>query len=612
MVVAFALPAFDGRAQVDIPEVTLNFPEMIEVGELAKAASFWLGKPILIDNRVGTKKVQIVAPKPIPQDEAYLVFLSALDMLDLTVVETGKLIKIVPKKNAKQDGSRVFQTGSMALGTDQIVTQVIPLRYGVADNVAKALKPIFDSGSVVSLPRANSLVVTDTGHNIARALDIVSVLDARTHSPVVQFVPLVHIDAKVAKDRVTELVKSNSSALTGEFRIVVEEKSNSLVVLALPKDVKTIRDIAKKMDMPTTGLNAGLALHVLPLQFQSVKDIIGPLQALLNSREKDAKNDSDGVVLSSYEETNSLLVKANLGQLREVTSLLRKLDQRQAQVLIEAHIFLVDLNDSNSWRPSALLGIAAGAAAKVAIGWEAQSVVPLALSATGFGSLTEAMREQKLSSLNRDMQVGILPATKVDIPGIGEISPGLLLSLMYQDGNTKNIARPSVLANDNTEAQLAVGTTLFFESHEVTATTVAPKVEKEKAELDISLKPKVSPNNSVTVEVAINDTVLVGVTPNGLPRMANRKAKTNIVLKNGQTAIISGLDREMDSVTESRVPGLGSIPILGAFFRSSQKELGSSRLAIFLTAHVIRSDQDLQRLAAQKFKNEFGLVDRRH
>ena len=200
--------------------VNMDFPEKTEIRDIVRAVALWTGKNVILDTNV-SGKIQIISPRRVTKEEAYQAFLSALNVLRLTTVETGKILKIVPISQAVRGNLRTFLGSKYTPLTDEIITQIIPLKYVDARSIQNTLSRIVTANSIVAYEKTNTLIISDSGFKVRRILDILELIDVQGQQPQVQFVPIRNADAKTIHDRVSEILKANSGGGSyGSFKLM--------------------------------------------------------------------------------------------------------------------------------------------------------------------------------------------------------------------------------------------------------------------------------------------------------------------------------------------------------------------------------------------------------
>jgi general secretion pathway protein D len=608
--------------------VNMDFPEKTEIRDIVRAVALWTGKNVILDNNV-SGKIQIISPRRVTKEEAYQAFLSALNVLRLTTVETGKILKIVPISTAVRGNLRTFLGSKWTPLTDEIITQIIPLKYVDAKSIQSTLSKIVTANSMVAYEKTNTLIISDSGYKVRRILDILDLIDVQGQQPQVQFVPIRYADAKTINDRVTEILKANSAGggSYGSFKLMVDERTNSVIVFGPPRTIADIQGLIKKFDIELDDPTRQSSIHVRPLDYADAKKIASTLSALAQGGKKKTPSFAppmpsgvpgapgasggaastaefdDNVKITADESSNSLLISGSRSSYQAVNSIIRKLDIRKSQVFIEADI--LDLATDNGFNfNTSIFGGAKSGQTQMATTWQGKTIGSLLLSqATG---TTATGAEKALGSFAEDMTIGILSSKEVDIPGVGKIQPGALIKLIKTDGNTRVLASPHIMTADNEEAQISVGEKVYFKGGTDAAaggSVAVAKVESEKAELSLNIKPNISNSNYVTLKVGIDANSLDAPDPiSNLPKVKTRKTSQLLTVKSGQTVVISGLVQTQKFEKFQKIPLLGDIPILGWLFRNSEVRSRSSNMMVFLTPHVVHGADDLAAIYQTKIK----------
>ena len=632
-------PATSTKGAASIPEgrelVNMDFPELTDIKDIIKAVALWTGKNVILDRNV-TGKVQIISPKKVTKEEAYQAFLSALNMLNLTTVETGKVIKVMKVRNAVKGNLKTYLGSSWAPRTDEIITQIIPLKYIDAKQVQTTLSRIVSTNSMIAYEPTNTLIISESGYKVRRVLEVLELLDVQTQQPKVLIVPIKYSDPKSIADKVNEILRSSTSSSSKKrtrsayhsFKILIDERSNSVIIFGPPRTIQDIRALVKKFDIPLDDPTAQASIHVRPLDYADAKKLAGTLSSLTNSsrssstlrrpptKRTNRKNNTpggttsvadlgDGVKITADEASNSLLITGNRSAYDALNSIIRKLDVRRSQVFIEADI--LDINEGNDFLfNTSIFGGFGGAGeggTKGVTAWEAGGMAPLIVSQVT-PNATSSNTQQVAQAFSSNMAIGILSGQDVNVPGLGTFRPGALINLLKADANTRTLASPHILTSNNEEAAISVGEKVFFRSSTTNPTTGAAttKVEKEDVDLSLTIKPNISHSNYVTIDLSLESNSIASINEDGLPRVNKRKTKQIVTVKNGQTIVVSGLVQNREFESFRKIPLLGDIPILGWLFRNSQTKSEKSNLAIFLTPHIVHGANDLAAIYQAKLK----------
>lgn len=627
------IPASKGSAGVPAGQelVNIDFPEQTEIKDIIKAVALWTGKNVILDRNVNGK-VQIISPRKVTKEEAYQAFLSALNLLGLTTVETGKVIKIMPVRTAVKGNLKTFLGSSWTPMTDEIITQIVPLKYIDAKEIQSTLSRIVASNSMIAYQPTNTLIISDSGYKVRRILDILELLDVQGQQAQVAIVPIRYAEAKSIADKVSEIFKNTSATKKGagasgyrSYKILTDERTNSVIIFGPPRTIADVKALVRKFDIPLEDASRQATIHVRPLDYADARKLASTLSALASGagsknqvRRPPVTNTQlpgapgaplplavadlgDNLKIAPDESSNSLLITGSNIAYQTINSIIRKLDIRRSQVFVEADILDVNMGSGFRFGTSIFGGRGAPGGNSVATTWEAGPLGPLvAAQASQNANAATAQSAQQIekvaSVFAEDMTIGIISGKDVEVAGLGRFRPGALIKLIKSDENTRILASPHILTSDNEESQFVVGEKIFFTSKEITPQTgaIANKVEKEDVDLTLSIKPNVSHSNHVTLQINLESNSVQGIDPtSGLPRVNKRKTKQIVTVKNNQTVVISGLVRNQEFESYKKIPLLGDIPIIGWLFRNSSIQTARSNLMIFLTPHIIHGADDL-------------------
>ncbi len=613
--------------------VNMDFPEMTDIQDIIKAVAVWTGKNVILDRNV-TGKVQIISPKRVTKEEAYQAFLSALNLLDLTTVETGKVIKIMKLRNAVRDNVKTYFGSNWSPQTDAVITQIIPLKYIDAKQLQATLTRIVNSNSVIAYEPSNTLIVSDSGFKIKRILDIIELLDVQTEQPRVLIIPMKYSDAKSVVEKVNQILQTSGggTAAAGKsglraFKILTDERTNSAIIFGPPRTIVDVKDLIKKFDIPLDDPAAQASIHVRPLDYANAKLLAGTLSSLAAggksaagrrpptvpggtggaSTEASVADLGNDVKITADEATNSLLITGSKQGYNSLNTIVRKLDIRRPQVYIEADI--MDLSEDGKFEAgtSVFAGVAKsdGTGSKTIIGWQGNQGMGSLVGALATlpGTTPSAQNLQGVSdAFSKDLSIGILAGQKVHLPGIGDVTPGALIHLMKTDSNSRSVSSPNVLTSNNQEASITVGQKYLYKSTNTTAAGgTSQKIEKEDVDTTLTIKPTISYSDYVTLDFSIEANNFAGFV-DGVPQTSKRKTKQVVTVKNNQTVVISGLVQTKQTETFQKIPLLGDIPVLGWLFRNSQTTSSRTNLVIFLTPHIVHGANDLAAIYKQKLK----------
>lgn len=622
-----------GKGSAAVPSgqelVNIDFPEPTEIKDIIKAVALWTGKNVILDRNVNGK-VQIISPRKVTKEEAYQAFLSALNILGLTTVETGKVIKIMPVRTAVKGNLKTFLGSSWTPMTDEIITQIVPLKYIDAKEIQSTLSRIVSSNSMIAYPPTNTLIISDSGYKVRRVLDILELLDVQGQQAQVAIVPIKFAEAKSISEKVTEIFKTTSAAKKGSasgggyrsYKIMTDERTNSVIIYGPPRTIADVKMLVKRFDVQLDDPTRQATIHVRPLDYADAKKLASTLSALATGSKSGASSSpvrrppvgrppmvtgstntplsvaelGGDVKIAPDESSNSLIITGSHAAYQTINSLIRKLDLRRSQVFVEADILDINMDSGFKFGTAVFAGRGGPNNTNIATTWQAAPLGPLIASqASGSGANNSSQVEKVAGVFAEDLTVGILSGKEVEIAGLGKFKPGALIRMIKNDGSTRILSSPHILTSNNEEAQIVVGEKLFFRSSELSPQTgaVVNKVEKEDVDLTLGIKPNISHANYVTLAIDLESSSATIDSKSDLPKVNRRKTKQIVTVKNGQTVVVSGLVQTSEFQSYQKIPLLGDIPIIGWLFRNSNMQTVKTNLMIFLTPHIIHGADDL-------------------
>jgi general secretion pathway protein D len=177
---------------------------------------------------------------------------------------------------------------------------------------------------------------------------------------------------------------------------------------------------------------------------------------------------------------------------------------------------------------------------------------------------------------------------------------GVGLSFLSSNGVSNTLSEPSILCVNNQESSIYVGQTESILSSSATGTTTTALTQnsytREDIGLTLKIKPRISNDNKVilTVDTTLED--VVAGSGGGLPTTTKREVKTIAVVKDGEAVIVGGLIKDKVTESESKVPLLGDIPLLGSLFKDTTYTTDKVNLVIILTPYIVEKSSDLEKL----------------
>jgi len=549
--------------------------------------------------------VTVMSPTPIRLGDIYAFLQSILDVHGYATIEMDSAVKVVPKAEAARNHLQVRIGADPAYipRTDVIVTQIIPLKYADAVEMSQIIEPVLSAGSqMATYPRTNSLMITDTSANIHHIAQVLRQLDVEGSKEKVVLFPLRFASAQVLSEQVMRILEKNGSAVPqggrargpavaeNRTRILPDTRTNSLIVIASEQDVDTVTRLVEELDIQRpVGMNN---VHVTYLKNADANDVARSLEdALTSMRLTGAVESAQQIQVTPDASTNALVIVASPPDFEVVSQIVEKLDIVREQVLVEMLILEVS---EESLR-------------EIGIDWATLDDA-VTNSVRGFGLTNLGTRVNFLSGTAEGLVVGAWQAAN------GDVKIGAILQALEKQSGVNILSTPHILTSNHRKAKIIVGENRpFVTESRITETdpfapTVIKSFEYKDVGITLEITPHVSQGGLIRLEIDSEFTKLIeDVTTLSLdtPTTAKRTAQTVVTMGSGATVVIGGLIRDDKIHTVKKVPLVGDLPLIGALFRSERDRFQKTNLLLFITPHVMSSQEDLLEMTEQK-RNEMS------
>jgi general secretion pathway protein D len=637
---------FKPRAEGDKVSFSLedaDLPELVRViGELT-------GKRFIFGGKVRNIKATVFSPQKVTVAEAYQAFLSILEANGLTVVPHGRFYKIVDSPDAKM-GAPVFVAGQAATVEERYITRIHRVRNASADDIANVLGHFKSKdGDITVYGPGNLLIITDTGSNIQRMMRILEDVDVGGVGDQIWIEPIHYGIASDVASRLNEVfdLKAGAGAAApakpGDkgpggsdvhvTKIIADDRSNSVVVIGTERAYLRILEFIKRLDVPHSGEGE---IHVLPLQHadavelsKTLNEIVTGAAAGTGAPPKPGSTQltvfESGVKVSADKATNAIVVTSSLRDFANLRTVIDRLDQPRRQVFIEAVIMDLTIDRENQFGVSFHAGDISNSSAGQTLyygGLNPFRTIGLPPTDGSLNAFAFGVRGPALAGSEN------LLGTGISIPAFG-----VLINALASTNDADILSTPHILATDNIPAEINVGQNIPLQTNVggglsslaglsgaagagalgalggLSSFGTAPRQ-------DIGTKVKITPHlndsDEVRLEVQeeISDTAgLPPVGSLGAQPFSKRTAQTQLVVKDQQTVVIGGLVRTYIARTDTKIPLLGDIPVLGALFRSTSTSMQKANLVLVLTPYIIREQEDLRTVFERKMQERQEFLD---
>lgn len=624
--------------------INLDFND-VELKVVIDTISRMTGYNFIYDDRV-RGRVTIVSPTEVTVDQAFAVFESVLKVKGFSIVlGPGNTYKIIPIRDVKESSIDTIKDGRPSPNRDRFVTRLVPLRFIDAEAITQTIKPLVSKdASLVSYSATNTIIVTDSESNIRRLLSILDAIDVESYRQELSVIKIEHADANTLSEQLSEIYGAEVAGGTGgqtaaqrrnrarrrtdanaaggdvtiagpQVRILTDERTNSLLVLSSRQQLTDIRGLVRKLDIPIVG---GGRIHVYNLHHADAEELAETLSSLANGGGGGGAGRSgaagttagapnlrsvvtplaDGVSITADPATNALVIQASKEAYETLLQVIKQLDVSRPQVLVEALIVEVDITDT--------FDLGSGFAYRLANGDTDMIFATLAgIAAPGAGSLATALQA---NSFANPSDIFSPNATRT---GGGSNDFVAQITASATDNGINIVSAPHILTSDNEEAEIQIGQEIPIVTGRTEAATggndLSQAVNVDRREVGVTLRvtPQISEGSTVRLEIHQELTEVLEESLAGDPNevgvsLSSRTVDNTVVVNDGETVAIGGLISETFTETESKVPFLGDIPFIGWAFKTVGENTRKTNLLIFLTPHIVRNEEDLERETIRK------------
>ncbi len=603
-----------------------------DIKDVAEQVSRITGRTLVLDPQV-QGQVNVVSAQPLSRNGVWELFLSVLRTSGFAAVRSGNVWRIVPQASVVQSGAS--ETGAAA-SSQQIVTRLVRLRNLPSDQAVRALRPLVSSfGAIEALTEPNAVVVTDYAENIARVQALAATLD-RGGGSSFDAIALQHASATDAAASVGALLGSDA----GGPRVTADERSNVLLIRGNAADIAQARSIVAALDTPGGATPITRVVRLRNSDAEAITDIVRGLLGgegpATNAVARSLRNDTglaslsasnrdtaaqaaaaitsggeggslpppgaggpaarpagftlDGVTVQASPELNAVVMRGPPATVEMLEELISQLDLRRAQVKIE--VAIVEITGELGEQIGVQLGLG-GAVPDTGV-----------VGGTSFGNAGSSL-STVLTALG--YPAGRLLSSGLSVAAGEEGEFGVLLQALGTNSAANLLSSPSVTVLDNEPAEIVVGQNVPFRTGSFAtdgnSTNPFTTISREDVGLTLRVVPRVHEGETVRLEVSQEVSSLVTTTVTGAADLiTNRRSiQTSVLADDGETIVLGGLVTDDRQIGNSRVPGLGSIPIIGNAFRSRNDSQTRRTLFIFLKPTILRDAADVAASAQESY-----------
>ncbi|MFT4647685.1 MAG: general secretion pathway protein D [Glaciecola sp.] len=617
----------------------LNFPQGVDggqgmsLGQFVQACQQVTGLTFHVKedaaSRLSSTFVRLMGTKRIPKEQFYSFFQILMVMNDFVCTEIGpvgiSVIQIDSLTGGGQASAPKIRANATYVDPDKLVdyadqpatliTTVINLPNTDVRSLSNTMRQLIadpNTQQMIPAGSSNSFVLTGFGTQVAALARMLTIIDEASAveviEPVFELLRLEYAAADEVASLVEELLEFSTQAANrgaqqpqgvstalrsgqSNVKILVDSRQSSLLVLALPEDMPRIKDLVAQLDVDV--IDSERAYHIYSVENVEAGELADTLTSFLNDATRleansgssqagnNARNSGGGnsteFVVVPDAKSNSLLIAASRTRYSEVLELIRRLDKRQPQVLIETA--LIELTGQNLYD----LGVELSVADIPGVG----ALGGFGVTSFGLSTLSDTdgdgIPDVRVPTIGSGISTGFLSGDDFSLP--------MFVAAMAETRNSNVLNVPSVLVNNNVEAR--VETKEEQPTTTITQTGTAGGTQEnfnqyEEAGITMVISPSISGSNYLRLKVELEISNFIGSVQGAIPPpRSTRILQTEVTVPDGDTMVIGGIIVDNRSETTSKVPYLGDLPLLGRLFRRDSTSGTRTTLYFFVTPHIL-------------------------
>jgi general secretion pathway protein D len=633
VLVAAALTAVIPGVAVVAQEEVMYSPNFkgTDINEFINIVGMNLKKTIIVDPQV-RGRINVRSYEMLNEQQYYQFFLNVLEVYSFAVVEMDNgVLKVVRNKDAKTSNIPVVTDEAPGQG-DEMVTRVVQVRNVSVRELAPLLRQFSNQaggGHVVNYDPSNVIMMTGPAAVVNRLVDIIQRVD-KAGDQELEIVKLQYASAPEIVRILENIYKSQGRAEQPDFlvpRIVADERTNSVIVSGELQARQRVIELAKRLDseLQTSGntrvfyLKYAKAEELVPVLKGVSESIVAEVQGATGAAgAQPGRSGSSGqgraISIEAHADSNSLVITAQPDMMRSLEEVLRQLDIRRAQVLVEAIIVEVFEGDGTDFGVQWLNKNGGGT------NFNSGNTLPIINVA---GAALSARPTKNPDRVEQSTIPGV-PSTTVPVPDtpgdytaaaqvLGALNGAMvgfvqgdwaaILQAVRTSTNSNVLATPHITTMDNQEAFFLVGQEVPVITGSTTSsnnTNPFQQVERQEVGIKLKVTPQINEGDAVQLTIEQEVSSIGGATAVDIT-INKREIKTTVMADDGATVVLGGLIDEDVQESESKVPLLGDIPFLGHLFKSTSVTKQKRNLMVFIKATIVREGSAISGISKTKY-----------
>ncbi len=621
-------------------QYVLNLREA-DVRAFIQDASRVTGRTFIIDPAV-QGRVSVVTERPLSRSEYFELFLSTLRANGYVAVPAaGGALRVQPVAGAS---SSAPLGASQRTGPSGFVTEIFRVRRVDAAAAVETLRPLVSRDGSITAGRG-SIIVSDFADNVRRVRAALSQIDV--DSGVTRLIGLDNAGAREIAAALRELASEGVS-------VVPVDSANSIALRGDPASVAQLATIAHELDARAAS---GSEIRVVFLEHADAEQLLPVLQTLLGqtatqpatsprpaARNPSGRSTSGGpsmagdssapapaapvaaapageaplaarnATVTRFAGANAIVISATPDIQRMLGEVIRQLDVRRQQVLVEAIIVEISEGAAQQLGVQLFLSGLRGSNIPFAV-TNYSNIAPNMNLVAGAIAAEELGASEELTEQLRDAAIGSLAGATGGIGGgiirSGNAIFGAIVNAVRNDNQSNLLSTPSIMTLDNEQAYFLVGQEIPITTGEALSPNfdnAFRTVQRQNVGITLEVRPQINAGGSIRLDLRQEVSSIAGRLSTTNPEIIlnKRELETTITVDDGEIVGIGGLLDENERRTLERVPVLGDIPIIGQLFRSRSRERGRTNLMIFIRPTIMRTAADARAMSAQRYNYARG------
>lgn len=616
-----AVSRYDGL-RAEPGTAVLNFNEA-GIRDILRTVGELTGKNFILAPGVNAR-LSVQTARPVPREDVFGIFESLLEVNGLAAVRSGQYYKIVPAANARQHSISVADESGKGNPSpaEGMTSLVVPVEFISASDLITVLKPMVSAaGNVTAVPRSNTVIITDTAPNVKNHLELIRLLDVDAFERFdVSLIRLKNVDVKTMHRELTDVLGALGMGKDStQLMVIPIERLNSLVIISAPGGPReSVARWIESLDVPSSSESS--SLHIYYVKNDKASNLKTLLEQVYEGKKsvavatassaagqphsgaeaqavsKSVATAGDGLNIYIYEPANALVLKSSQGEYLSVLEILKELDRPPRQVLIDALIAEVKLDEST----------------RFGIQWSILSGDFNIQQNTGLFSSVISNPRAAISS-----PIGSAAPAGLTVFATDASRFFAAIQALATDGKVDILSNPHIVVKNYEKASISVGSDepVSTQSSQtaVTGTSgIIQNIEYRKTGVILTVVPHITDAGMVAMSIRqeVSDKSTDRTIGNATyPSFAKREAETSVVARDKETLVIGGLIQERFDNSSTGIPFFSKVPIIGNLFKATNNSRSKTELVILIKPTVLSSPEDAA-IATREFRDKLKAVKR--